>query len=58
MMSAFIARMIIKAADKSLEVGRAKYRAYFIKTKIYANYKEDVDTILRTDGYEDVMVSE
>lgn len=58
MMSAFIARMIIKAADKSLEAGQAKYRAYFIKTKIYANYKDDVDTILRTDGYEDVIVTE
>lgn len=58
MMSAFIARMIIKAADKNLEAGQAKYRAYFIKTKIYANYKDDVDTILRTDGYEDVIVTE
>lgn len=58
MMSAFIARMIIKAADKSLEAGQAKYRAYFVKTKIYANYKDDVDTILRTDGYEDVIVTE
>lgn len=58
MMSAFIARMIIKAADKSLEAGQAKYRAYFIKTMIYVNYKDDVDTILRTDGYEDVIVTE
>ena len=58
MMSAFIARMIIKAADKSLEAGQVKYRAYFVKTKIYANYKDDVDTILRTDGYEDVIVTE
>lgn len=58
MMSTFIAKMIIKAADKSLENGQAKYRAYFIKTKIYTSYKEDVDTILRTDGYEDVIVSE
>lgn len=58
MMSAFIARMIIKAADKSLEAGQAKYRAYFVKTKIYANYKDDVDTILRTDGYEAVIVTE
>lgn len=57
-MSTFIAKMIIKAADTSLEAGQTKYRAYFVKTLIYIKYKEDVDTILRTDGYEDVIVSE
>lgn len=57
-MSAFIARMIIKARQKSLEQGQAKYRAYFINTHLYADYKADTDTILTTDGYADVIVVE
>jgi len=55
-MSTFIARMIEQAADKSEEQGRAKYRAYFVTTHIYAKWKEDVDTILTTDGYENIIV--
>lgn len=57
-MSTFIARMIEQAANKSEEQGKAKYRAYFVATHIYANWKDDVDTILRTDGYEAVIVAE
>ena len=57
-MAPFIARMIIKAANVSLEAGQAKYRAYFIRTQLYAAYKADVDTILTTDGYADVIVVE
>lgn len=57
-MSTFIARMIEQAADRSEEQGKAKYRAYFVATHIYAKWKEDVDTILTTDGYEAVIVSE
>ena len=57
-MSAFIARMIIREADKSIARGQAKYRAYFINTKLYANYKADVDTILTTDGYAECIVTE
>lgn len=57
-MSAFFAKMIKKAADKSLEQGQAKYRTYFIKTKIYAKYKDDTDAILIADGYEDCIVTE
>lgn len=49
-MTTFIARMIMK------EAGQKKYRAYFVKTKLYKNWKEDVDTILITDGYDDVIV--
>lgn len=48
MMSTFIAQAIIKEANFSLERGQAKYRAYFIKTKLYARYKDDVDSILLT----------
>lgn len=57
-MVTFIARMIKKQADISTERGQAKYRAYFIKTKLYENYREDVEVILRTDGYEDCIVTE
>lgn len=55
-MATFIARMIMEKADKSIEAGKKKYRAYFVNTKLYKNWKEDVDTILVTDGYEDVIV--
>lgn len=55
-MVGFISRMIENAAKKSIEQGRAKYRAYFIKTDNYLEWKEEVDTILVTDGYEDVIV--
>ena len=52
----FIARMIMKEADKSTAAGQKKYSAYFVRTSLYKNWKEDVDTILKTDGYEDVIV--
>ena len=55
-MATFIARMIMEKADKSIETGQKKYRAYFVNTKLYKNWKEDVDTILVTDGYENVIV--
>jgi len=57
-MSTFIARMIEQAAERSEEQGKAKYRAYFVRTLIYAKWKPDVDTILITDGYEDIIVTE
>lgn len=56
-MSTFIASRIILEADKSIEQGQDKYRAYFINTSLYRKYQNDVDTILRTDGYEKVIVS-
>ena len=57
-MTTFIARMIMKETDKSTEAGQKKYRAYFVRTNLYKNWKEDVDTILKTDGYEDVIVED
>lgn len=60
-MVTFIAQKIEEARDISLEKGQAKYRAYFIRKsakKLYGRYQEDVDTILTTDSYEDVIVSE
>lgn len=57
-MSAFIARQIETACDKSEDAGKAKYRAYFINTKIYEKWRAEVETILRVDGYESVIVTE
>lgn len=57
-MSAFIARMIMKQADISVEKGQEKYRAYFISTALYEKWKSDVDTILTTEGYSECIVAE
>ena len=57
-MSPFIARMIEKAADKSITNGQNKYRAYFIKTTLYKEYQDDTNTILETDGYSNIIVTE
>ena len=46
----------MEEAKKSIEAGRNKYKAYFINTILYKNWKDDVDTILRTDGYEDIII--
>ena len=55
-MTTFIARIIMREADKSTAAGQKKYRAYFVRTSLYKNWKEDVDTILKTDGYDEVIV--
>jgi len=53
----FIASRIEDAFDNGgLEAGQAKYRAYFVNTKIYARYKEATDEMLLADGYEDCIV--
>ena len=57
-MVTFIANMIIKARKKSLEDGQNKYRAYFVRTHIYAAWQPDVDAILIQDGYADCIVAE
>ena len=55
-MVTFMASRIIEEAEKSVEAGQKKYRAYFVKTRLYKRWKDNVDTILKTDGYEDVIV--
>ena len=57
-MITFIAGRIEKAADISTEKGIEKYKAYFVKTRLYKNYRDDVDTILRIDGYDSVIVAD
>ncbi len=57
-MATFIANMIIKQANISVEKGQAKYRAYFVNTSLYTKYKADVETILVTNGYTECIVIE
>lgn len=57
-MSSFIAQQIIKQAKISIEKGQNKYRAYFIKTSIYLDWKEEVDSILELDGYAECIINE
>lgn len=58
-MSLFMAKRIMKACDeKGIEAGQEKYKAFFIKTKFYADYRQDCDAILYADGYSDCIVIE
>lgn len=54
-MAEFIAKMIKKAGQTGITEGQAKYRAYFIDTKLYLKYRVSVDAILRVDGYENLI---
>lgn len=55
-MTTFIAGRIMEEANKSIEAGQKKYRAYFVKTRLYKRWKDEVDTILETDGCDEVIV--
>lgn len=57
-MITFIAQRIEEARGVSLERGIAKYKAYFVNTKIYKKYRADVDALLEQDGYEDCIVAD
>ena len=56
-MREFITEMIKDARKESLAAGQAKYRAYFINTKLWTKYKADVDAILTIDGCADCIVT-
>lgn len=56
-MVTFIAGRIEADADKSLEAGQDKYRAYFVNITIYERYRNDVEAILIQDGYGDCIVT-
>ena len=58
MMDTFIAQMIMKQADISIAKGQAKYRAYFVNTKLYVKWQDNVNTILETEGYGECIVTE
>lgn len=57
-MITFIARMIENASKHSVINGQNKYRAYFIKTDLYEEYRNDVNAILEVDGYSNSIVTE
>ena len=57
-MVTFMASRIIEEAEKSVEAGQKKYRAYFVKTRLYKRWKDNVDTILKTDDYDEVIVED
>lgn len=57
-MITFIARMIENASKHSVINGQNKYRAYFIKTDLYEEYRNDVNAILEVDGYSNSIVIE
>lgn len=55
-MAVFIANAIMEAKDNNgVYAGRAKYEAYFKRTRIYERFREKVETILTTDGYGDCI---
>lgn len=54
-MSTFIAKRIMEQADKNVEAGQNKYKAYFVRVKIYEKWRSDVESILITDGYEECI---
>lgn len=70
-MTTFIARRIIEEADKSIEAGQKKYRAYFVKTRLYKRWKlyrvqvgafkskanaEKLASELKSKGYQAVII--
>lgn len=57
-MATFIAQMVMKQADISLEAGQAKYRAYFVNTKLYTKWQADTNAILEAEGYGECIVTE
>lgn len=56
-MAAFIANRIKKAGQDDELEGQMKYKAYFSDTRLYSRYQDSVDSILKKDGYENLIVS-
>ncbi len=56
-METFIAMRIEEQANINLELGKDKYRAYFVKTNFYESKKATVDMILHTDGHANCIVT-
>lgn len=57
-MASFIARIIKAKSDCSTADGKNKYRQYFINTLRYLKYKDEVDIILNSDGYANIILKE
>lgn len=56
-MSEFIASRIIKKAKVSTDAGIKQYKAYFVNTHMWEDWRAGTDAILRAEGYEDVIVA-
>lgn len=55
-MSKWIASRIMDTKDKDgVEVAQKKYMLYFLVTDKMNCYKEETDSILRSEGYEDCI---
>lgn len=54
----FIAGMIEKSANISLEDGKELYRKYFINVKLYGKFRKKVDAELRKRKLDTVIVVE
>lgn len=48
----FIKNQIIKQGKISVELGIAKYEAYFVNTNIYETYRLEVEKLLIEEGYD------
>lgn len=57
-METFMAARIEEAFDISKENGVTKYKAYFVRTRIYKKWRPLVDAILDQDGYADAIVTD
>ncbi len=52
----FIKNQIVKQYNISKELGKEKYISYFINTTIYENYRNEVNELLRKEGYDYCIV--
>lgn len=58
-MSKWIALRIMDTKDKTgLVAAQEKYRLYFVLTDKMHCYKEETDSYLKAEGYEDCIASE
>ena len=57
-METCMAARIEEAFDISKENGVTKYKAYFVRTRIYKKWRPLVDAILDQDGYADAIVTD
>jgi hypothetical protein len=56
-MARFIALKIAQKRKESLEAGKERYRAYFVKTALYKNFQNAVNQILIEFGLGDCIVT-
>ena len=57
-LGSFIRSQIEKQTELSTAKGKAKYKAYFVATRIYAGWRAEVDGALREAGCGKVISDE